>query len=619
MMLSEQQAAAVEHLGSPALVVAGAGSGKTRTLTARFARLMERGIDSRRILAITFTNKAAGEMKTRLMEMTGLHDTDFPWVRTYHSACYMILKKHCTKLGYRMPLEIFSSYHQQKTIKEIALSQNIDKKHAPAILSEISRAKNSGNVNRYFDAMPLIMRSRTEGIYRDYERILREKNALDFDNILCLTRDLLRDYPEIQAEYREKFQHILVDEYQDTNNLQEEITRLLLGHENLFCVGDDWQAVYGFRGSNVSHFLSFPEKYPNAQIFRLEQNYRSADEIVQLANGIIGFNESRMDKRCFSEKKGAVIEPRTFFNEFEEAEWVARKIRNEFKSGVDYEDMVVMYRTKALSLWFEKALRQLQIPYQMVGSKGFFERKEILDLNCYLLAAAFPSDDVAFERIVNTPKRGIGPSMISKIAQARVGIMGFQESARSMVKDRVLSKKVHEGLTDIFDLLDTIKEMAPDMAIQEVLNRTGYLDHLQSYCKTRDEFDTRKDQIDELMHTASLKETIHDYLEDVNLVREDKDDDDGGGKGVHLSTVHASKGLEYQMAFIVGLEEQLFPHWRSMESDRELEEERRLMYVAVTRAETHLYVTSASSRRKKRAKKSRFFYELDDAMDELGL
>ncbi len=619
MKLSQQQAAAVEHLGSPALVVAGAGSGKTRTLTARFARLMERGIDSRRILAITFTNKAAGEMKSRLIEMTGLNDTEFPWVRTYHSACYMILKKHGTKLGYRMPVEIFSSYHQQKTIKEIALSQNIDKKHAPAILSEISRAKNSGNVDRYLDAMPLIMRSRTQGIYREYERILREKNALDFDNILCLARDLLRDYPEIKAEYRDKFQHILVDEYQDTNNLQEEITRLLLGHENLFCVGDDWQAVYGFRGSNVSHFLSFPEKYPKAKVFRLEQNYRSADEIVQLANGIIGNNESRMDKRCFSEKRGAIIEARTFFNEFEEAEWVARKIRTESRGGVDYEDMVVMYRTKALSLWFEKALRQLQIPYQMVGSKGFFERKEILDLNCYLLAAAFPRDDVAFERVINTPKRGIGPSMLSKIGQARVGTMSFQESARIMVKERVLTKKIHEGLSSIFTLLDTIKEMAPDMAIREILDHTGYLKYLEAYCKTPDEFLTRKDQIEELLHTASLKDTLYDYLEDVNLIREDKDDDDGGGKGVHLSTVHASKGLEYQMAVIVGLEEQLFPHWRSMESDRELEEERRLMYVAVTRAESRLYITSAASRRKKRAKKSRFFYELDATMDELGL
>ena len=619
MRLSAQQQAAVEHMGSPALVVAGAGSGKPRTLTARFARLMERGVSSRRILAITFTNKAAGEMKSRLMQMTGLMDTDFPWVRTYHSACYMILKKHAPKLGYRLPLEIYSSYHQQKTIKEICLAQNIDKKHAPAILSEVSRAKNSGNVNRYFDGMDLLMKSRTQGIYETYEKILKEKNALDFDNILCLTRDLLRDFPEVREEYTSKFQHILVDEYQDTNNIQEEITRLLLGHENLFCVGDDWQAVYGFRGSNVNHFLSFKDKYPKAQIYRLEQNYRSADEIVQLANQLIGFNESRMDKHCFSEKKGAVVQTRTFFNEFEEAEWVAKRIANEAASGTDYEDMVVMYRTKALSLWFEKALRSLQIPYQMVGSKGFFERKEILDLNCYLLAAFYPADDVAFERIVNTPKRGIGPSMISKISQARVGIMGLQESARRMVKDRVLSKKIHEGLSGLFELLDRIKEMAPDEAIREILQKTGYLDYLEGYCKSgSSEFETRKDQIEELIHTASLTDNLADYLEDVNLIQEDKDDD-GGGKGVHLSTVHASKGLEYQMAFIVGLEEQLFPHWRSMESDQELEEERRLMYVALTRAESHLYLTSAGSRRKKRTRKSRFFYEVTTAMDELNL
>ena len=618
MKLSAQQQAAVDHLGTPALVVAGAGSGKTRTLTARFARLMERGISSRRILAITFTNKAAGEMKSRLIQLTGLMDTDFPWVRTYHSACYMILKKHGPKLGYRLPMEIYSSYHQQKTIKELALALNIDKKHAPAILSEISRAKNSGNVHRHFDAMDPILRSRTMGIYERYEKTLKEKNALDFDNILCLTRDLLRDFPEVRKEYQEKFQHILVDEYQDTNNIQEEITRLLLGHDNLFCVGDDWQAVYGFRGSNVNHFLSFGDKYPKAHIYRLEQNYRSADEIVQLANQLIGFNESRMDKHCFSEKKGAVVQTRTFFNEFEEAEWVAKRVANEAASGVAYEDMVIMYRTKALSLWFEKAFRSLQIPYQMVGSKGFFERKEILDLNCYLLAAFYSADDVAFERIVNTPKRGIGPSMLSKIAQARVGIMGLQESARTMVKERVFSKKIHEGLTGLFTLLDAIKEMPPDQAIREVIRQTGYMDHLETHCKTREELDTRRDHIEELIHTASLSENLADYLEDVNLVQEDKDDE-GGGKGVHLSTVHASKGLEYQMAFIVGLEEQLFPHWRSLESEQELEEERRLMYVAITRAESHLYLTSAASRRKKRSRKSRFFYEVTTAMDELNL
>ncbi len=615
MQLSEQQKNAVLHTGTPALVVAGAGSGKTRTLTAKIAYLIEKGYDPSRILAITFTNKAAEEMKTRLVKQTRLSIDRFPWVRTYHSACYTILKLHAEILGFKHPLQILSAYHQQKLYKDIAASLNIEKSSIPGLISDISKAKNFADPLKYIEHLPKIKKAMTLAVFGRYEQELRQRNSLDFDNILLFTRDLLRNNEAVRQKYRALFQYILVDEYQDTNNLQEEITGLFLGHKNLFCVGDDWQAVYGFRGSNVNHFLSFPEKYPEASIFKLEQNYRSASEIVKLANSLIGNNERRMDKTCFSSKTGGMVSTHDFPNEFEEAIWVAKKIRSLKSMGIPYSAMAVMYRTKSLSLWFEKEFRRANIPYRMMGSKGFFERMEVLDINCYLLAAVFPDDDVAFDRIVNTPKRGIGPAMMKKIAQARLDGASLQTTARSMMKERIFSPKIHGGLTRLFEGLDRMKTMKPDDAIRFVLYEFGYTDHIAETCKTREELDSRKENIDELVFNASLKTSLTDYLEEIVLVNEDKDDDKDDKNGVSLSTIHASKGLEYGAAFIVGVEEELFPHWRSLTSEAEIEEERRLMYVAVTRAERYLFITSARERRNKRSRKSRFLWELKAALE----
>ena len=300
MQLSPQQQAAVEHTGTPALVVAGAGSGKTRTLTAKFAHLVDLGILPERILAITFTNKAAEEMKSRLIHMTGLGRQRFPWVRTYHSACFQIFKQHGHLLGYRTPIQVFTAYHQQKTVKEVLLSLNFDKKHAMGALGQISNAKNSGHPGAYFDRRPNLGPIRLIDVYERYEAALKSANAVDFDNILLLTRNLLRDNDDIRGRYQSQFDYILCDEYQDTNDLNEEITALLLKDGRLFAVGDDWQSIYSFRMSNVGHFLSFKRKYKGAKIFHLEQNYRSADEIVQLGNRVIGHNENRMEKACFS-------------------------------------------------------------------------------------------------------------------------------------------------------------------------------------------------------------------------------------------------------------------------------------------------------------------------------
>ncbi len=618
MELSQQQQNAVNHSGSPALVVAGAGSGKTRTLTAKILHLIETGEDPSRILAITFTNKAAEEMKNRLYKLTGMGYSKFPWVRTYHSACLMIFKKHCHLLGYGDPIQICSVYQQKKLVTEALVESNFDKKHASSFISAISRAKNSGNPERHFDLKPRVAGIRVVDIFEKYEKKLFEANSVDFDNILVKTRDILRDYPNVRDYYRQLFTHILVDEYQDTNNLQDELTRLFLGsHGNLFCVGDDWQAVYGFRGSNVNHFLEFPKRYDNAVIFRLEENYRSANEIVQVANGLIDFNANKMEKKCFSRKKGGAVEIHDFFTDAEEAQWVMARVKalNAHGEGIPLDKMAVVYRTKFCSLAFEKTFRMFRVPYRLMGSQGFFERMEILDINSYLSAALFPNDDVSFDRIINTPKRGIGPAMVKKIGGLKEQGVGLQACARIMVSERVLTPKIHAQLSELLDLLDDIRELMPDAAIDRVIEKTGYYDYLKKKVKTEAEFISKKENLEQLRYTAREKSDLLEYLEEAALIREDTDDEDESEKGVALLTIHSAKGLEFDTVFVVGCEEKLFPHWRSVDAGTAaVQEERRLMYVAMTRAERFLYLTHASYRKGQYANKSRFIDQIEECL-----
>ena len=613
MELSDQQRAAVEHHGSPALVVAGAGSGKTRTLTAKFSHLITSGFEPEKILAITFTNKAADEMKARLMRQTGLPLARFPWVRTYHSACFIILKAHCELLNYTPPLQVFAEYQQKKTLQDLLVGRlNLDKKHAPAVLSEISRAKNSGDPGAYFDRSPKVANVHLADAYELYTAALKAKNAVDFDDILLLARDILKNNDAVREHYRGLFAYLLVDEYQDTNNLQEEITRLLVNAGNLFCVGDDWQAIYSFRGSNVDHFLTFKDKFPGARIFRLEQNFRSADEVVQIANELIHNNENRMDKQCFSEKRGGVVELHDFFDERQEARWVARKINTLKSMGISYEQMAVLYRTKFCSLAFEQVFRSLRVPYQMLGGKGFFDRKEIMDINCYLSAAAFPQDDVSFERIVNIPKRGIGPGTLKKIARMKTGGMGLQDAARQALAEKILTPKIYAALQAVIRLLDDIRQMKPAEAIATLIERVGYREYLLNYARGNTmDLTAREENLDQLIYAASQKETLYDYLEEAALIREDRADDENGEPyGVNLSTVHGAKGLEFGVVFVVACEEQLFPHWRSLDTESGLEEERRLMYVSITRAEKYLYLSSAEFRKGQFTQRSRFIDEI---------
>jgi DNA helicase II / ATP-dependent DNA helicase PcrA len=609
--LSEAQNNAVKYEGA-ALVAAGAGSGKTRTLTSKIAHLIDNGYSPERIIAITFTNKAAEEMKSRLFSLTGLSQDRFPWVRTYHSACFKILKRHCTRLGYSNPLQIYADYHQQKLIKDILYKLNIDKKYIYAIHSHISNAKNSGDPMGYFDTQPRVSFMKLYEVYRIYEKELMEKNAVDFDNILLQTRNLLRDYLEIRAQYHALFDYVLVDEYQDTNDLQEEITRLLLGNANIFCVGDDWQAIYGFRGSNVNHFLRFANHYKNSKIFRLEQNYRSAEEIVKAANELISYNPHQMGKDCYSTTKGGVVETHTFFNDEEEADWVADKILALCGQKIPYDRIAVLYRTKFCSLSFEKSFRASGIPYRMLGSKGFFERKEILDLTSYLTAAVFIKDDVSFERILNTPKRGIGPSSLNKFYQLRNDASSLQETVRGALSKTVLSPKTYESLNSLIALLDQVKTLAPEKALHEIIHQTDYTDYLRGYSQSTSDLTARMENIEQLMYSAANHENLMDFLEEASLVKEDKKEEEGQDQDsrVNLSTIHASKGLEYQAVFVVGCEENLLPHWKSKENDSEISEERRLMYVAMTRAESYLYLTSASYRKGQYNPVSRFIEEI---------
>jgi DNA helicase-2/ATP-dependent DNA helicase PcrA len=617
MELSDQQKMAVEHLDAPALVVAGAGSGKTRTLTAKISYLIEHGYEPERILAITFTNKAAEEMKERLVRQTGLPFERFPWVRTFHSACYKILRVHCTRLGYHNPLQIYDSYKQQKILKDILVGKlNFDKKHVLPVLSRISAAKNSGDPEKFFDRKPRFNHIRMVDVYQLYEKELKEINAVDFDNILMMTRNLLRDHEKIRDKYRNYFQYILCDEYQDTNNLQEALTGLLVREGRLFCVGDDWQAIYSFRGSNVDHFLSFKKKYQDAKIFRLEQNYRSSDEIVRAANDLIEYNPDRMKKKCFSDKEGGLIEMHGFFSDEEEADWVARKAMILSDQGVPLHQMAVLYRTKFCSLAFEKSFRAKRIPFRIVGGKGFFERKEILDLNCYISSAVFPRDDAAFERIINTPKRGIGPATIKKLYQNREEGMGLQDAVRKALKEKLLTPKLYNALESLTLLLDEIKNLKPDEAIRKVIDDVNYIGHLKEYVRSGSmEFTSREENIEQLLYAASKHESLLDYLEEAALVREDTEDSEEQNGGISLMTVHASKGLEFPVVFVVACEEQLFPHWKSMDSGFALQEERRLMYVAMTRSENHLYLSSANYRKGNFNQRSRFLDELSEALN----
>lgn len=617
--LSPAQLAAVRYVSSPALVTAGAGSGKTRTLTHKIAYLVnELFLKPNRILAITFTNKAAAEMKARLEKITGRSIEDFPWVRTFHSACYKILKEHCALLGYRTPLSIHDDSQQKTHLKKALAEYNLDKKFLNAAMSMISHAKNSGNPINYVNLHGKLPRKRE--IYRIYNEMLERSNAVDFDDILLLTRDLLAKFPEIRMKYQESFDYILIDEFQDTNNIQNEIVGLLLRNGKLTVVGDDYQSIYKFRGAEPLHFINFPEKYPDAKVFKLEENYRSTAQIVAASDTLIANNARRMDKKCFSSRQGELLQVLQFPDEQSEAEWVAEKCRDYATyERIPLEEIVVLFRTKFTSLPFERAFRFARVPYTMSGAQGFFQRREIQDLNAYLLSASNPRDDLAFERILNVPRRGIGAGALKKILQCKDTELSLQDACWKCISSRMLPPKTAAAIEKLLRFLETLKSENPAIAIERVLQEMHYDEHLKATADNIEDFESRLENIREMIFDASRKSSIVEYLEDAALLREDQDLSDAG-TGVRLSTIHAAKGLEFKVVFVVAMEEGILPHSRSINSeavedhDEAVEEERRLMYVAMTRASDYLNLTLAQFRRNEPTQPSRFLAELPEEL-----
>lgn len=617
--LSEAQAAAVKYLDGPALISSGAGAGKTSTIVAKFEHLIQvAGFDPRRILCITFTNKAANELKERLTRSTGRGLRDFPWVRTFHSSMLQILKEHAAEIGFKNPITIYDSGDQLGLVKHLLEHNfNMDGKYARAIRSHIGRAKNTLKTDRYIH---LVKEFRNlDFIFEHYNRRLRESNAVDFDDILVHALNLLRTNEKVRDKYRNLFQYILLDEHQDSNSVQNAIVKLLVNGGNITVVGDFSQSIYSFRGAEPRHFVQFPKEYEGTKIFLLEQNYRSTTPIVDLGNEIISFNNEEIKKKCFSTRPGKQPILRGFENEYLEARWVASKCKSYYYDGVPFEQIAVLYRTSFISRILEKAFNESGVPYKLVGGISFFERREIKDLTSYLTCAVNPKDDIAFERILNAPKRGIGKKSIEKIRAVDLPGASLLEKAPIAIQKKLGLKKAAEGIGMVLFVLHEIKDLPPKQALETVIDITQYEKYLETYAGEGDESSivSRQENIAELLSIAEGKETIEEFLEDCALHTDDEDDE-SEDRGVRLSTIHAAKGLEFHTVFLVGCEINILPHWRSVGEDGErksaegVEEERRLLYVACTRAGHSLHISYAKDRQRKTSGISPFLEELSD-------
>lgn len=605
IQLNEAQARAMETEGH-ILVLAGAGSGKTRVLTQRIAKLVnEMGVSPWNILAITFTNKASAEMKSRLADVTDCADK--MWISTIHSMCAKILRMEAHKLGYTSSFSIYSDTDSERLIKRVVAELNLDEDSlVKNAVWQISKAKSEAlspeqyrleyayenDVDRYAQ------------IYAKYETMLKRANAMDFDDLLLNTLKLFKENADTLEKYSDRFKYISVDEFQDTNAVQYEILKLLQSkHGNLFVVGDDDQSIYGWRGAVVRNILDFDKDFPDAKVFKLEQNYRSTKKILNVANEIIGKNKNRKDKTLWTENgDGVKIETYCGYNESEEAYYVVSQIESLVRySGMKYGDFAVLMRVNALSRSFEQECAKYGIPTKVFGGFKFFERKEIKDLISYLKVITNPSDDESLLRVINVPKRGIGDTTVDKLTAMadEKGVPILQ-----IITDEdclsAFNKGVRNKLFGFAQLLDELFVYEKDHTVEEfvnyVISRTAYRESLSDKEAEMD----RLMNLDEFMNSVAefVSQnpgcTVRDYVESVTLASDRTLDDDSDY--VTLATVHAAKGLEFRVVFVVGLEDGIFPNSRARYDDDEMEEERRLMYVAVTRAEERLYLTRARSR-----------------------
>lgn len=611
--LNPPQREAATHPGGPLLILAGAGSGKTRVLVARIAVLLSRGVSPFRILAITFTNKAAREMKERVERLIGPAARDV-WVSTFHSACVRILRRDIEKLGLSRNFAILDSGDQQAVMKEVLKQLNLsEKQYSPgSMLAAISAAK-----NELLDppAVQARARDRREEIvarvYGAYQQKLTANSALDFDDLIRLTVKLLEEYPHVLAYYQEKFEHILVDEYQDTNHAQYVLVRLLAGkHRNLTVVGDDDQSIYKFRGATIRNILEFEADYPDAHVVKLEQNYRSTQNILTAAWHVVRRNPGRRDKRLWTNAgAGAPVVRYRALDDQDEAWFVADRIEEGVREGMRYSDFAVLYRTHAQSRALEEAFVRRGIPYSIVGGLKFFERKEIKDVLAYLRLAANPADALSFRRAAQVPRRGIGPSTVDRLEEhAAATGRPILEVALDAANVPGLSKAHAAKVAQFARLVDGFRRQAEFLSvadlIEEVLQASGIVEELLA--EETLEAQGRLENLKELKSVA-LEESVlpadpdvpltplEDFLARVALVA-DADQYEEGQDKVVLMTLHTAKGLEFPVVFMVGMEEGIFPHNRSLTDQEQLAEERRLCYVGMTRARRQLYLTHAAVR-----------------------
>jgi DNA helicase-2/ATP-dependent DNA helicase PcrA len=608
------QREAVQHTEGPLLILSGAGSGKTRVITHRVAYLIKHHhISPFRILAVTFTNKAANEMKERLDRLVGEGMSKNLWVATFHATCARILRRDIEQLdGFTRNFTIYDKGEQVTVVKDILRQLGLDdKQYSPRSIHDlIGKAKNDFiKPSTYADTVEGFYEKIVARVYPEYQDTLRKNNALDFDDLLNFTVELFRNYPDVLEYYQKKFEHVLVDEYQDTNQCQYELVRFLAGEKKNVCVvGDDDQSIYSFRGADIHNILNFENDYPNTNTLRLEQNYRSTKNILEAAWSVVQNNKERKAKKLWTENdEGELLTCYEAMDERDEAGFVGTKIEDWHAEGVDYKDFAIFYRTNAQSRIFEEALRAANIPYQIVGGLGFYDRMEIKDLIAYLRVMCNPFDSISLRRIINVPSRGIGATSLERL-------MNFADNQEIPLFEAVQRvdeiETINNGIktkirrfAKIFEAYDG--DDLPVDALEHVLDTTGYLENFKG--QRTIEAQNRVENIEELRNAVHEYEmiaeepTLSDYLENVALIADidtmQTDDDTDETNIVTLMTLHSAKGLEFPFVFIVGMEEGFLPHKNSMNSEAELEEERRVCYVGITRAMEQLYLVHAQARR----------------------
>ena len=608
--LNKEQQQAVQHTEGPLLILAGAGSGKTKVLTVRIAHLLAQGVNPYEILAITFTNKAAKEMKSRVEGLVG-DVANRIWLSTFHSFCAKFLRFEIDSfLGYNRNFTIYDTSDSQAVIKAALKALNLDDKYYPvgAMIAAISDAKNQLLFASDFRKQARdFYQQKVADVYEYYERELRKNNALDFDDLLLVAVKLLQSNAAVLDKYSHRFRYVMIDEYQDTNHAQYLLAKLLASHwKNIAVVGDADQSIYAWRGADIQNILDFEKDYPNCTSIKLEQNYRSTKIILDAANAVIDNNEGRPEKNLWTDKtEGAKIQHFTAQSEHEEAAFIGDTIAKKHDiHDVPYGDMAILYRTNAQSRVLEEALIKRALPYTMVGGTKFYDRKEIKDVLAYLRVLYNPFDDLSLLRIINVPKRSIGATTVAKLQDyARAnGTSLFMTLTQLHLIDSIKGKtkeKLEEFGILIFTLVSEMENRTVLDILESILDRTGYLAQLEESTDPQDQ--ARAENIGELLSVAkdfqdtNPSGTVEDFLEQVALVN-DVDSFEQEESKVTLMTLHAAKGLEFPIVFLCGLEEGLFPHSRTLMNPEEIEEERRLAYVGITRAEKELYISNATTR-----------------------